>query len=521
MTRYIDGTTSTETYQYDALNRLLSVTDNSGGLTGYSYDENGNRTSQLNSNNTSSTYSYSNLNQLVNVSHYSATGALIEVFDYSLHPTGRRIGLTQSNGSTSTYRYDNLYRLVGETIIDAALGDTNSEFVYDKVGNRLSQTINGVTTTYVYDTNDRLTQALTQSELTTYSYDDNGNTTVKKTSGPQIDYLYDLRNRMVSLDATQANNGVVAQYQYNIDGIRTSKVINGQAVNYLVDNNQAYAQVIAETNDQGSRLKTYLYGDDLISQTDAQNQTNTFHYDGLGSTRSLSDDSGEQSDQYNYLAFGELLNQTGTTDNNYLFAGEQYDAELDQYHLRARYYDQTVGRMSQMDTWQGDDDKSISLNKYLYGNSDPVAYVDPSGHTSIMSLSTGISRFGSLSAIAIPSYTNTLLAASVGVGLTFFYKEITFVMNVDAEHAGSDLDEAEKQAEYDKAKDFCDNQKPESGRNDCATLSSLIDHAEQCLDMYKAWDEKWYKGRHQEKIDGWGNRVNKLKKEHRRRCTNK
>ena len=72
--------------------------------------------------------------------------------------------------------------------------------------------------------------------------------------------------------------------------------------------------MIAETDNIGSRLKTYLYGDDLISQTDSTNTTNTFHYDGLGSTRSLSDDSGEQSDTYDYLAFGELQNQTGTTN---------------------------------------------------------------------------------------------------------------------------------------------------------------------------------------------------------------
>ncbi|WP_394228537.1 hypothetical protein [Pseudoalteromonas spongiae] len=48
----------------------------------------------------------------------------------------------------------------------------------------------------------------------------------------------------------------------------------------------------------GSRLKTYLYGDDLISQTDSANTTNTFHYDGLGSTRLLSSEAGEQSDSY-------------------------------------------------------------------------------------------------------------------------------------------------------------------------------------------------------------------------------
>ncbi|WP_372770893.1 hypothetical protein [Pseudoalteromonas sp.] len=74
--------------------------------------------------------------------------------------------------------------------------------------------------------------------------------------------------------------------------------------------------MIAETDSLGSRLKTYLYGDDLISQTDSTNTTNTFHYDGFGSTRLLSSDVGDQSDSFDYLAFGELQNQTGTTENN-------------------------------------------------------------------------------------------------------------------------------------------------------------------------------------------------------------
>ncbi|WP_100658778.1 hypothetical protein [Alteromonas flava] len=48
------------------------------------------------------------------------------------------------------------------------------------------------------------------------------------------------------------------------------------------------------------------------------------------------------SDEYAYEAFGELLGQTGTTDNDYLYTGEQFDAELDNYYLRARYYNQDV-----------------------------------------------------------------------------------------------------------------------------------------------------------------------------------
>jgi hypothetical protein len=42
-------------------------------------------------------------------------------------------------------------------------------------------------------------------------------------------------------------------------------------------------------------------------------------------------------DTYDYDAFGNLIHSTGTTPNNYLFAGEQFDPDLNLYYNRARY----------------------------------------------------------------------------------------------------------------------------------------------------------------------------------------
>ncbi|MBQ0775896.1 MAG: RHS repeat-associated core domain-containing protein, partial [Gammaproteobacteria bacterium] len=80
-----------------------------------------------------------------------------------------------------------------------------------------------------------------------------------------------------------------------------------------------------------------------------------------------------------YEAFGQLLSSTGNTDNTYRFTGEQYDAGLDQYYLRARYYSQNSGRFTQMDTWNGSMNDPIALHKYLYANANPTMYVDPTG----------------------------------------------------------------------------------------------------------------------------------------------
>jgi RHS repeat-associated protein len=80
------------------------------------------------------------------------------------------------------------------------------------------------------------------------------------------------------------------------------------------------------------------------------------------------------------LFFSSLLvNQTGSTPNNYLFAGEQYDPALSLYYNRARYLNTTTGRFWTMDTYEGDDQEPLSLHKYLYTEGDPVDNVDPCG----------------------------------------------------------------------------------------------------------------------------------------------
>jgi RHS repeat-associated protein len=88
---------------------------------------------------------------------------------------------------------------------------------------------------------------------------------------------------------------------------------------------------------------------------------------------------GEVVATYTYDAFGELLGSTGEFVNDYLFAGEQFDGELEQYYLRQRFYDAGVGRFTRRDTYEGRIDKPVTLHKYLYGNANPVNFTDPSG----------------------------------------------------------------------------------------------------------------------------------------------
>jgi RHS repeat-associated protein len=85
-------------------------------------------------------------------------------------------------------------------------------------------------------------------------------------------------------------------------------------------------------------------------------------------------------DTYDYDAFGNLINSTGSTPNNYLFAGEQYDSALALYYNRARYLNTATGRFWSMDTEDGDDEEPASLHKYTYAEDNPVDNTDRSGN---------------------------------------------------------------------------------------------------------------------------------------------
>jgi RHS repeat-associated protein len=96
--------------------------------------------------------------------------------------------------------------------------------------------------------------------------------------------------------------------------------------------------------------------------------------------RFLTNASGHVTDSYDYDAFGNLLNHTGDTVNNYLYCGEQFDSTTGLYYLRARYMNPSTGTFISQDAYQGSVYDPVSLHKYLYANANPVMYSDPSGY---------------------------------------------------------------------------------------------------------------------------------------------
>lgn len=76
------------------------------------------------------------------------------------------------------------------------------------------------------------------------------------------------------------------------------------------------------------------------------------HHDALGSTRFLTDSSGNVTDTYEYDAWGNSVASTGTTVNPYRSVGKygyQTDASTGQVYVRARMYMPTIARWTNAD----------------------------------------------------------------------------------------------------------------------------------------------------------------------------
>ena len=366
-------------YTYDSLNRLSTVVD--ARLTGnetttYAYDNANNVATVTYPNTVQTVLSYDQLNRMKQLAT-SQTGYL-----YTFDNAGNRKTASELNGRSVSWNFDGIYRLTGETI-SGAPGSENGTASYglDPVGNRDAATssipgLSPIGGTFNAD-----------DELASESYDSDGNITA---SGGKT-FSYDTENHLMSM-----NSGAVTLL-YDGDGDRVTKTVSGVTTRYLVDdlNPTGYAQVVEELANGGSVQRQYSYGLERISQNQIVSNTWTprfYGYDGFGTVRQLTNSAGAITDTYDYDAFGNKINSTGSTPNNFLYRDEQYDPDLGLYYLRARYYNPTTGRFMSRDPKE---DRVVnprkkyfdprSLHKYLYAYGDPVNIIDPRGRDGFFS----------------------------------------------------------------------------------------------------------------------------------------
>lgn len=402
------------TYEYDAKNRVLAFTDPEGGRTTFEYDSMGRVVHTSLPNSTATVREYNDDNRLSTIATYGDSEGTLSSFTYTYDAVGNKLSMTEKDGDVTTYQYDVLNRLVYvdyphrewepelteeeknngtlngkgnkkghfKNICDETTDCLPSavSYVYDPVGNRLSQTDDWQTVEYQYNEANQMLQAGTAQ----FSYDENGNRVERSDSGEVAYYSYNFDNLMSQVDSP---NGEATAYGYDALNRRIYKVDqDGNNTDYLYDGLEVLQEITGQVD---QKIATYyrVNGQILtrqqfnISQGDNDAYQNRptgrqlyYSYDGLGSTASLSDHNGRLITSYQYDVFGQLTGGD-ITENTYTFTGQRFDEESGMYHFHFRQYDPLTG------VWTAPDPIGIfgGVNYYSYVLNNPLKYRDIMG----------------------------------------------------------------------------------------------------------------------------------------------
>ena len=409
-------------YAYNAQGELATVTLTEVGgqllatpeVTTYTYDSNGDNTGVVLPNGSSTQTTYNASGDVTQVVNLNSSGQVLAQYDYTVNSAGQETSevdtLRQPSGAVyktqSTYTYDADGRLIQDQSVDLGGNDPSANYTdtytYDLAGNRTKMatvTPTGTTTIdYTYNSDGELVQQVSSNgTVTTYAYNANGSQTEEWVNGQLVDLrTYGLDGSLATDTSYSTNSSgqtvvTLKQYTYDVSGnlVQTATTVTTGGVaapttvqNYVVDSNNptGSSQVLETLNGSGQVQDTYMIGATVVGQVSSQTGVSVFQTDARNSTRVLTNSQGQVTAQYNFDAFGNAVGfNPATAATTILFTGQAYDAQLKAYNLRSRNYDPSTGRFDRMDTYGGDQNEPLTLNRYIYANDDPVNNVDPTG----------------------------------------------------------------------------------------------------------------------------------------------
>jgi RHS repeat-associated protein len=330
----------TDSYTYDAANRLTSLQAPNQALINYGYD---------------------NDDRLTSITQGSASIAF--AYDHA----SRRISGTTPSGSWA-YGYDAASELtsIGYTgYSGASLGTLTYGYGLDgsvtsRSGSLFTSVLPAAVTSAAYNAGNRLTSRVTSAGTQTPVWDANGSLT----SDGVNSITWDARNRMTGI-------GSQASFVYDAFGRRISVTKNGQAaIGYIYSGDD----VIQETQ-SGSVLAAMLTGLGIDERYVRAGEL--VFTDLLGSTVALSNGATIQT-SYAYDPYGVTTSAGAATTNTYQFTGRENDGTTaGLMYYRARYYNPAWGR------FVSEDPIGVAggVNLYGYVQEQPTGWRDPSGLT--------------------------------------------------------------------------------------------------------------------------------------------
>lgn len=423
LVRFVDGMGSVRSYSYDALNRLLSRTT-TDGVNSFVYDAVGNVVSAANDTATE-TFVYDSMDRLVSATtkvsgltvlnewqrdagglvtntvyvtgnavskKYDAEGRLASVSDWLGHTwrfewdgAGRLISMTSPDGRTRTQTFDATGRLKSWNVGDI-LGRS---LEYDLAGRKTSDNVTAGTmpvpdtkrhAANTFDAADRLVSSTVElangsTRTETYSYDKNGAMISAVADSEYVAFGYNASGELSNF----VPNDVKSCFDYDALGNRI--VIDGRV--FIPDQSDALMRPLMEYDAAANLIRSYIWvGGMLLGYVDAQGLLTVAHVDEMGGVAILSRTDGTILYAANYGPHGEDWGRTGVNPTPFAWLGglgvQLLSRETflgDVYLTRHRVYSVMQQRFLSSDPMG----LAGGLNLYMYGNGNPVAFIDPLG----------------------------------------------------------------------------------------------------------------------------------------------
>ena len=184
------------------------------------------------------------------------------------------------------------------------------------------------------------------------------------------------------LSGMTLTDGTELAFEYNADGLRTSKTVGNSIVQYVWND----GNLVAEIRD-GYTLK-FLYNNGEAAGFSYNGADYYYGKDSFGVIRYLYNTSGEVVTTYAYDAWGNVMSVAGTLAetvgavNPIRYKSYYLDSETGWYYLQSRYYDAAVGRFLNADLVEflGVTETVISNNLFGYCENNAINYNDLLGY---------------------------------------------------------------------------------------------------------------------------------------------
>jgi RHS repeat-associated protein len=406
------GDTQTISYGYFLDSSVDGITWTRGpGTYRYTYNANGQQTRITFPNGQKRNFTYDDQGRLTQLSNMLGTTNLA-TFDYEYDKDndtglftvlGQRTKVTadvpalSASKTRTEYFYDASSQLIRARTTTPTV--TEEAWTYDAIGNRLTQTAGGTTTSYAYvknGTNPNNSARLATAGTEAASHDFDGNMTALGTMSFTWDPLNRLKSRSVA--------GTPYTYNFSYDAQDRRTAIDYQSTKFIYQGQNLVATSYRKAG--GYYAANYLFGpgiDEPLARVDSTSVT-YYSVDGLGSAILVSDDAGTVKNKYAYNAWGEIKTASETLIQPFRYTAREV-AVLDpagfterQYYYRARYLVPATGRFISEDPLGIDKINALEIsipgvtelrsnavshieNLYAYGNNNSTNFTDPSGLT--------------------------------------------------------------------------------------------------------------------------------------------